>query len=114
MLGSFLQAMVGAMLWLLANAVYYDLRRKGERNFTRFAAFWVGTPTTWITLFAVRPLSRPTFETTDDESLLFEEVRRDREIRAGPGTPALAADGAESPGGDEAGAGEEEGPSRGD
>lgn len=85
MLGSLLQQLVGAALWLLANAVYYDMRRKGQRNFGRFAAFWVGTPTTWITFFAVREGRQPTFDAIDDEALLFAEVRRDRALRSPSG-----------------------------
>ncbi len=84
MLTHFLQGAVGAIVWAVANITYIDLRRKGVRGFTRFAAFWVGTPTTWITLFAVRedPHARIQTLPRDDEEALFAEVRRDRELRA--------------------------------
>ena len=82
----FLKALIGAIVWSVANVVYIDLRRKGVHGFTRFAAFWAGTPTTWISLFAVPEGKQPTFHSGegDDDSLLAE-VRRDRALRAGDG-----------------------------
>ena len=79
----FLEVIIGAIVWTIANVVYLDLKRKGVHGFTRFAAFWLGTPTTWITLFAVPEGRRPTFESTpdDDGSALLEEIRRDRALR---------------------------------
>lgn len=79
----FLEVIIGAIVWTIANLVYLDLKRKGVHGFTRFAAFWLGTPTTWVTLFAVREGRRPTFENTpdDDGSALLEEIRRDRALR---------------------------------
>ena len=82
MLIPFLQALVGAIVWGLANIVYLDMKRKGIHGFTRFAAFWVGTPTTWITLFAVREAKQPTFLVDpEDDGLLLAEIRRDRALR---------------------------------
>ena len=84
MIGLFLYKLVGAILWTLANVVYYDLKRKGVRGFGRFAAFWVGTPTTWITFFGVREGRYPTFEPPpDDDGALLAEIRSDRALRAG-------------------------------
>ena len=83
---SFFHEIVVALVWVLANVVYLDLKRKGIRGFTRFAAFWVGTPTTWITFFAVRDGSQPTFHAPDEEEdgeLLLAEIRRDRALQAG-------------------------------
>lgn len=74
--------MIGAIVWALANVVYLDLRRKGLRGFTRFAAFWVGTPTTWVTFFAVSEGRQPTFHPPpDDDEALLAEVRADRARR---------------------------------
>jgi len=85
MLIPFLQALIGAIVWGLANIVYLDMKRKGIRGFTRFAAFWVGTPTTWITLFAVREAKQPTFLVgPEDDGLLLAEIRRDRALRGVP------------------------------
>lgn len=82
MFGLFLNALVGAIVWTLANVVYYDLKRRGVRNFGRFAAFWVGNPTTWITFFVVRERRNPTFEAApDDDETLLREIRMDRALR---------------------------------
>ena len=83
----FLQAAVGAIVWTFANVVYFDLKRKGTRNFGRFAAFWVGNPATWITMFLVKEgrIARVEPPPDDDERLL-EEIHVDRELR-GVGTP---------------------------
>ena len=82
MSGPFLQSVITAIVWIVANVVYLDMRRKGIHGFTRFAAFWAGTPTTWITLFAVRERRQPTFEPQGEDALL-REIRRDRAIRSG-------------------------------
>lgn len=82
MSGPFLQSIIAAIVWIVANVVYLDMRRKGIHGFTRFAAFWAGTPTTWITLFAVREGRQPSFEPQGDEELL-QEIRRDRALRSG-------------------------------
>lgn len=93
MFGLFLKAVVGAILWALANVVYYDLKRKGVRNFGRFAAFWVGNPTTWITFFAVREGRQPTFHPPpDDDDALFAELRSDRALRSGADGEDMASD----------------------
>lgn len=87
MIGPAVQALIAAIVWVVANVVYLDLRRKGIHGFTRFAAFWAGTPTTWITFFAVQEAKQPTFETgaDDDERALLEAIRRDRELRGDRG-----------------------------
>ena len=81
MLETQFSAVVGAVVWGLANVVYYRMARRGERGFGRFAAFWVGNPTTWITLFWVREEKRPNFEAHGDDTALLAEVRRDRALR---------------------------------
>ncbi|MDH3271223.1 MAG: hypothetical protein OEN56_07825 [Gemmatimonadota bacterium] len=85
MFGSLLQSVIAGVVWLVANVVYLDLKRKGIRGFTRFAAFWAGTPTTWVTFFAVDEGRQPTFEPApdDDEQALIAAIRRDRMSRAG-------------------------------
>jgi hypothetical protein len=79
----FLEAVIAAIVWVVANVVYLDLKRKGIHGFTRFAAFWAGTPTTWITLLAVREGKQPTFHAPpeDDALDLLDEIRRDRALR---------------------------------
>lgn len=83
MIGTLFQSVVAAVVWIVANLVYLDMKRKGVRGFTRFAAFWVGTPTTWITFFAAREGTQPAFETDDDDDDLLREIRRDRALRSG-------------------------------
>jgi len=79
---SFLEWAVGAIVWATANAVYFDLRRKGVRGFGRFAAFWAGNPATWITFFAVKEGRVEHVEPPpDDDERLLREVRIDRELR---------------------------------
>lgn len=84
MFGSFLQTLITAVVWIVANVVYLDMKRKGLRGFTRFAAFWAGTPTTWITFFAVREGTQPTFDFGVDYDGLLEQIRRDKALRGGP------------------------------
>jgi len=75
---------VGAtVVWLVANVVYVNMKRKGLRGFTRFVAFWLGTPTTWLSFFLLPEGRQPKFDTPpDDDEELFREVRRDRALRA--------------------------------
>lgn len=81
MFGSLFQTLVTAVVWIVANVVYLDMKRKGLRGFTRFAAFWAGNPTTWITFFAVREGAQPTFEAPELEDELLDAIRRDRALR---------------------------------
>lgn len=98
MFGFFLKALVGAIVWALANVVYYDLKRRGVRSFGRFAAFWVGNPTTWITFFVVPEGRQPSVERpADDEGTLLAEIRRDRALRAGKEEGSEGAGGPEEP-----------------
>jgi len=81
-MADFLQLGIGAIVWLVANVVYVDKKRKGLRGLTRFAAFWAGTPTTWITLFALKDGQQPSFEhSSDDDDDLLDAIRRDRALR---------------------------------
>lgn len=73
----FMETIIAGIVWTIANVVYIDMRRKGVHGFTRFAAFWVGNPTTWISLFAVEEGQQPAFDPVDDEALL-DQIRRDR------------------------------------
>lgn len=83
-LGHFVEQLVGLMVWLVANGVYLDMRRRGRRSFVRVLAFLMGLPATWITLLVVRPGTQPDIvPPADDEDALFREVRRDRALREG-------------------------------
>jgi hypothetical protein len=77
----FLEPVMWAIVWTLANVVYVDLRRKGVRR-GRVIAFFVGWPGTLLSLFAVREGVQPRFDTPpDDDERLLREVRADRELR---------------------------------
>ena len=79
-----IQELAGFAVWLVANGVYVDLRRKGEKGFARLVCFWLGLPVTWFSLLVVREGSQPRIRPPpDDELRLLEEVRRDRALRAG-------------------------------
>ncbi len=77
-----IEAVVGAALWAVANAVYFDMKRKGRRGFRRFLAFWFGTPTTWGLFFLMPEGQAPQIPPPrDDEAGLLAEIRRDRAQR---------------------------------
>lgn len=77
---AFLRQLVGLVVWLVSVAVYLDARRRGRRGFTRFVAFWVGFPATWISWLVVREGTQPDIQPPpDDEMALLEEIRRDRD-----------------------------------
>lgn len=78
----FLEGLVGAIVWAVANVVYVDLRRKGDRGFGRVVSFFAGMPATWLWLFLVDEGETPRIEAPpDDEDRLFREVAVDRELR---------------------------------
>jgi hypothetical protein len=81
-----IEAAAGAVVWALANAVYFDMKRKGTRGFRRFLAFWFGVPTTWAMLLLV-PEGRiaRVHPPLDDEASLLAEVRKDRARRIASG-----------------------------
>ncbi len=86
----FLQAAVGAIVWTFANVVYLDLRRKGTKNFGRFAAFWVGNPATWVTLFVVKEGRVEVVEPPpDDDDRMLREIQVDRKLRGLPAPQSI-------------------------
>jgi hypothetical protein len=86
----FLEALVGAIVWVVANVVYIDLRRKGERGFGRFISFFAGFPATWLWLFTVPEGHAPRIEPPpDDDDRLLREIRVDRELRERRTPPRL-------------------------
>lgn len=50
---SFLEWLVGAIVWTVANVIYVDLRRKGAQR-GRVISFIAGWPGTLISMVAVR------------------------------------------------------------
>jgi len=72
-------SVVGVLVWLLANVVYADKRRRSVRGFARLVAFWLGLPVSVLTMVFVGEGSQPTLEPPpDDDDALLAEVRRDR------------------------------------
>ena len=81
-----LKGLIATLVWAIANIVYLDMKEKGKRGFTRFCAFWAGTPTTWLILFFVKEgQPREMLSPQDDADALLEEIRRDRAITGGGG-----------------------------
>lgn len=76
------ETIVGGVLWILANVVYWEARREGERGCRRFLAFWLGFPTTILSLLFIPEGSQPPLR-NDDRGLkgLVQEIRRDRGVR---------------------------------
>lgn len=86
-----LEAFAGAVLLTVANAVYFDLKRKGQRGFARFIAFWLGTPVSWATWLLLPEGTAPQLEPPpDDEESLLREVRLDRARRIAAESAASA------------------------
>jgi hypothetical protein len=86
----YLKGLIGFLVWAVANSVYLDMKRKGRGGFTRFCAFWAGTPTTWFMLFFVkegRALESP--DPPDDADVLLSEIRRDRALTGSSPEPTV-------------------------
>ena len=83
MIDALVQSVIAGAVWIVANAVYLDMKRKGKGGFTRLAAFWAGLPTTLLTSVVVPEGHRPAFEAprSDDDEALLEAIRRDRRSR---------------------------------
>jgi hypothetical protein len=80
----FIRELAGFAVWLVANGVYVDLRRKGEKGFARLVCFWLGFPVTWISLLVVKEGSQPRVRPPpDDVRSLLHDIQRDRALRAG-------------------------------
>lgn len=80
------ESLISFLVWLVANLVYLDRKRSGRRGVRRILAFWLGSPTTWLTLVFVREGSTlRVVPPPDDEGALLAEIRRDRRLRGGPG-----------------------------
>jgi hypothetical protein len=85
----FLDWVVGAIVWTIANAVYVDMRRKGVHGFGRFVAFWVGFPWSLPWHFVIKEGSaKELVPPADDEAQLLREVKLDRARRLARGGEA--------------------------
>lgn len=91
------EGIVGSIVWVLANALYIDMKRKGRSGWSRIFLFWMGNPLTWLWFFLIREGSAPAIEEPpDDADALLAEIRRDRRLNAG--TPGEEAGGEERAG----------------
>ena len=78
-----LEELIGTLVWLAANGLYIDLKRKGRPGIPRLIFFWMGTPATWLWFFLVREGKKEkALPRADDAQLLLEEIRRDKALRA--------------------------------
>ncbi len=48
------EGIVGSIVWVLANALYIDMKRKGRSGWSRIILFWMGNPLTWLWFFLIR------------------------------------------------------------
>ena len=79
-----LRELIGTLVWLAANGLYIDLRRKGRPGIPRVIFFWMGTPATWLWLFLVpEGKQKKKLPPPDDAAMLLEEIRRDKALRSG-------------------------------
>ncbi len=80
-----MEEFITGVIWILANLLYIDLKRKGKPGWSRIILFWMGLPLTWLWLFLVKDGSVPELkEVPDDADAILAEIRRDR--RLGPGS----------------------------
>lgn len=95
-----LHELFGALVWIAANGLYIDMKRKGRSGLARILFFWMGIPATWLWLFLVpegkKEEALPPPE--DDYRRLLQEIRRDRALSGGEVGPP--ADGARNGTGD--------------
>ena len=80
-----MEEFIGGLIWILANLLYIDLKRKGKPGWSRIILFWMGLPLTWLWLFMVREGSAPELEEVpDDADAILAEIRKDRQLEPGP------------------------------
>jgi hypothetical protein len=81
-----LEQFITGVIWVLANLLYIDLKRKGKPGWSRIILFWMGIPLTWLWLFLVRDGSAPELEEApDDADAILAEIRKDRQLNPGAG-----------------------------
>jgi hypothetical protein len=80
-----LEEFITGVIWILANLLYIDLKRKGKPGWSRIILFWMGLPLTWLWLFLVREGSAPELEEVpDDADAILSEIKKDRQLKPGP------------------------------
>ena len=80
-----MEEFIGGIIWILANLLYIDLKRKGKPGWSRIILFWMGLPLTWLWLFLVKEGSAPELlEAPDDADAILAEIKKDRQLKPGP------------------------------
>jgi hypothetical protein len=75
------EGLAGSIIWVLANFLYVDLKRKGKPGLSRIILFWMGIPLTWLWFFIIPEGSAPELEDVpDDADALLAEIRRERRL----------------------------------
>ena len=88
-----LEELVGTLVWLAANGLYIDLKRKGRPGIPRLIFFWMGTPATWLWFFLVpEGKKKVKLPQLDDAQAILEEIRKDKALREARGEPDRALD----------------------
>ncbi len=78
-----MEELFGALVWMAANGLYIDMKRKGRKGFARIIFFWMGLPATWLWLFFIRKGKKPLLPPpTDDFVGILAEIRRDKALRS--------------------------------
>jgi hypothetical protein len=78
-----LEELFGALVWMAANGLYIDMKRKGRKGWARFFFFWMGIPATWLWLFFIRESKKPLLPPpTDDFDGILAEIKRDKALKA--------------------------------
>ena len=81
---SMFEELVGTLVWMAANGLYIDMKRKGRQGWARIFFFWMGIPATWLWLFLIREGKKPALPPPiDDFDGILAEIERDRALRAG-------------------------------
>ena len=78
------EGIIGSIIWVLANALYIDQKRKGKGGWGRIILFWMGNPLTWLWLFLIKEGSAPeVVGPPDDAEAILAEIRRERRLSSG-------------------------------
>lgn len=81
-----MEEFITGVIWILANLLYIDLKRKGKAGWSRIILFWMGLPLTWLWLFLVKDGSAPELqEVPDDADAILAEIHREKRLQ--PGAP---------------------------
>jgi len=91
---------MGAFVWLAANGLYIDMRRKGRGGFARILFFFMGMPATWLWLFLVsegKARELPV-EDRDDFDEILAQIKREKALESGEPDDRPPADGGSEPG----------------